>query len=269
MIPAKLKDYDYRQNLMTDPDNPILIQKAWRDRFSAKGHWDAGYGGQSYLGRPNSEDALTWNVFRSLQIAGEQGLQVISNTFRVSSVGTILFWGCDVENRGEEQQLLNILIRTVDGKHRGTMTEPDLVMITDQEVILVECKLNPPGRTSPWRSSSEGSAKRFGTYVELFPELAGLRDWREVYQMVRQYVYARSLGEHLGKRPKAIPLINKDFEAILAPYYSDLRNSLADEANVFGDFVTWQDIRKMAAASDLANKDLIVDTIEVALQHAG
>ena len=87
--------------------------------------------------------------------------------------------------------------------------------------------------------------------------------------MVRQYVYARSLGERLGKTPKAIPLINKDFEAILAPYYSDLRNSLVNEADVFGDFVTWQDIRRIATASDLANKDLIVDTIEAALQHAG
>jgi hypothetical protein len=266
MIPGRLKHYDYRQNLIADPDNPILIQKAWRDRFSAKSHWEAGYGGQAYLGQPNSEDALTWNVFRSLQIDGEQGLEVISKTWRVSSVGTILFWGCDVENRGEEQQLLNILIRTVDGKLGGRMTEPDLVLITDHEVILVECKLNPAGHSSPWRSSSEGSAKRFGTYVELFPELAGLPDWREVYQMVRQYVYARLLGEHLGKAPKATPLVNEEFETMLAPYYSDLTSSPANAANVFGDFVTWQDVAKTAAASDLVSKDLIVDTIEAALR---
>ena len=73
----ELKKYDYRENLVVDRDNSILIQKAWRDRFSNESHWNAGYGGQAYLSRPNSEDALTWNVFRSLQVAGEDGLRVI------------------------------------------------------------------------------------------------------------------------------------------------------------------------------------------------
>lgn len=268
MIPDELKAYDYRENLITDQDNSILIQKAWRDRFSGTSHWDAGYGGQAYLSRRNSEDALTWNVFRALQLAGEQGLVLMSKILQVSSVGTILFWGCDVEQRGEEQQLLNILIRTIDGKHRGTVTEPDLVIITDQEVAFVECKLNQPGRTSPWRTSSEGSANRFATYVELFPELAGLRDWREAYQMIRQYVYAKSLGKQLGRKPQVTPLINGDHRAILSRYYVNLRDKLPDEAKVFQDFVTWQDIAKDVAASGLPHNNIIVLKMEEALAAA-
>lgn len=62
-----LMEYDFRNNLIIDKNNPILIQKAWRDRFSAESHWNAGYGGEAYLSRKNSEDALTWNIFRSLQ----------------------------------------------------------------------------------------------------------------------------------------------------------------------------------------------------------
>jgi len=37
MIPEKLKKY-FRENLMVDRDNPILIQKAWRDHLSRKMH---------------------------------------------------------------------------------------------------------------------------------------------------------------------------------------------------------------------------------------
>ncbi len=115
MIPENLRKYDYRGNLIADKNNPILIQKAWRDRFSSKSHWDAGCGIE-YISKPNSEDALTWNVFRTLQLSGKKGLKIVSNLFNISKVNTMLFWGCDVESYGEGQQLLNILIRTVDGK---------------------------------------------------------------------------------------------------------------------------------------------------------
>lgn len=265
MIPKELETYDFRKNLIADQDNPVLIQKAWRDHYSGERQLRAGH---AYLSRAYGEDALTWNVFRSLQLAGEHGLGVISNAFQVSDVSRILFWGCDVEHRGEEQQILNILIRTIDGTHRGTMTEPDLVIVTDQEVAFVECKLNHPGRRSPWRTTSKGSAKRFRTYVELFPELAHLGDWREVYQMVRQYVYAKSLAEHLEKTPKVTALINKDHEAILSPYYSNLREKLANDIQVFHDFVTWQDVAEAVAASQLSNKHVIVAKMDEALAAA-
>jgi len=269
MIPEELKAYDYRENLISDQDNPLLIQKARRDRFSSKSHWKAGYGGQAYLSRPNSEDALTWNVFRTLQLAGEDGSGTISDIFQLSEVNRILFWGCDVEHRGEEQQLLNVLIRIIDGRHRGTMTEPDLVIVTEEEVVFVECKLNQRGKTSPWKARGSGAEKRMITYVQEFPELQTVGDWRNVYQLIRQYVFARSLGNHLRKKPLVVPLINGDHEAILSAYYSTLKESPLDGGHVLRDFVTWQDIVNIISQSDLPNRRLIVGKIEEALERAG
>jgi len=217
MIPRELRKYDYRSNLIIDQNNPILIQKAWRDRYSSNSHWREGYGGIAYLGRKNSEDALTWNVFRFLQKT-EMGSRLISDIFKVSRVQTLLFWSMDPENCGEEQQLVNILIRTIDGKHRGTMTEPDLILFTDKEVCFIECKLNQNGRTSPWRTTSEGSAKRMNTYQEVLSELEQFDDWKNVYQMIRQYVYSKSLGKILGKTPRVYPLINEKHIEILQPH---------------------------------------------------
>ena len=48
---------DFRTNLIVDVNNPVLILKAWRDHDTQ---------GRAYLGAPHGEDALTWNVFRSL-----------------------------------------------------------------------------------------------------------------------------------------------------------------------------------------------------------
>lgn len=269
MIPEELKIYDYRENLISDKDNPILIQKGWRDRFSSKSHWNAGYGGRAYLSRLNSEDALTWNVFRTLQLAAEDGLETISDIFQLSRLKRILFWGCDVENRGEEQQLLNILIRIIDGKHRGTMTEPDLVIVTEEEVVFVECKLNQRGNRSPWKAQGSGSEKRLKTYVQEFPELQTVGDWKNVYQLIRQYVYTRSLSKHLKKKPLVVPLVNGDHEGILSAYYWNLKESPLSKENVFRDFVTWQDIVKIVSQSDLSNGHLIVGKIEEALERAG
>jgi len=268
MIPENLKKYDYRENLIVDKDNPILIQKAWRERFSGESHWRAGYGGQAYLSKPNSEDALTWNVFRTLQLSGERGLRVISDVFKISEVDKMLFWGCDVEHHGEEQQLLNILIRTIDGRHKGTMTEPDLVIITGREVVFVECKLNQRGKTSPWKSKGKGAEKRMKTYAEEFPEIKSVQDWEVVYQLIRQYVFAKSLSEYLKRKPVVIPLINEKHREILSDYYLKVKHSPLNKKEVFRDFVTWQDLLRILSTSDLPNKSIISAKIKEALKCA-
>jgi len=276
-IPKELESYDYRKNLIVDQNNPILIQKAWRDRFSGESHWRKGKGGKAYLSRDNSEDALTWNVFRSLEKSGKEGLSLISNIFRISQVDKILFWGCDVKHKGEEQQLLNILIRIIDGQLRGTMTEPNLVLITDKEVVFVECKLNQNVNTSPWKAQREGAEKRWRTYVgkadeiknyvdnNIFPELEEINNWRDVYQLIRQYVYASSMSKYLGKKAIVIPLINGKHKEILSKYYSILKDSEINKDGIFRDFVTWQDILESLSGSNLLNKERIIKKIDEAL----
>jgi len=256
MIPPELSKYDFRSNLIVDQNNQILIQKACRDRFSDQSHWREGYGGIAYLGRINGEDALTWNVFRFLQ-QSRKGLSILSDVFEVSEIQNILLWGMDSEANGDEQQLVNILIRTIDGKHRGTMTEPDLIIITDKEVCFIECKLNQNGNTSPWKTSNpKSSEKRMNTYREIFPELVHFDDWINVYQMIRQYVYSKSLGKILGKKPRVYPLINEKHKKVLQPYYDSLLNW--DNSKIFRDFLTWQSIRNVIKISCIDEKQILL-----------
>lgn len=235
------KRLDYRKNLIVDVDNPILIQKAWRDRFSRQSHWKAGYGGEAYLSRKYGEDALTWNVFRSLQKMGKNGINAIKDIFSISEVCHILFWGCDVEHSSEVQQLLNCSIRGIDGRHGGTMTESDLVIITEKEVVFVECKLNRNGRQSPWKAQGSGAEKRFNTYIEEldFRELRQIDKWQEVYQLLRQYIYSKTLANELKKKPLVIPLINKNHLDGWSDFYQPLREF---NPEIFRPFVTWQEI---------------------------
>ena len=163
----------------------------------------------------------------------------------------------DSEANGDEQQLVNILIRTIDGKHRGTVTEPDLIIISDKEVCFIECKLNQNGKTSPWKTNNpKSSEKRMNTYRELFPELDHLDDWINVYQMIRQFVYAKSLGEILRKNPRVYPLINEKHIQVLQPYYDSLLNW--DDSNIFRDFITWQSIKNAINISSIDEKQILL-----------
>jgi hypothetical protein len=265
MIPDSLKSYDYRTNLICDPNNPVLIQKAWRDRFSDASHWRAGYGGTAYLSRPNGEDALTWNVFRTLQCAGEGGLAAIAEFFGLSSVSHLLFWGADVHTNSELQQLVSILIRTVDGRLGGTMTEADLVIVAEREVVFCECKLNNNGGSSPWMAKGDGAEKRMGVYKEHLPEIGDVPDWRSTYQLVRQYVYARKLALALDKEQLVIPLINQVHCENLQRFYSPLQSVLG---SVFRPLATWQGMKSFLGASSLPVAVEIVRKLDEALAAA-
>jgi hypothetical protein len=236
-----LERLDYRKNLIIDINNPILVQKAWRDRFSSEGHWKSGYGGVAYLSKEKSEDALTWNVFRSLQLSeGKSISSIYKHIFNINAIETILFWGCDLSNHNDYQIKLNSLIRFVDGRFRGTMTEPDLVLITKQEVVFIECKLNNNGQQSPWKAQSEGSRKRFEHYTsEYFPELSEIKDWENIYQLIRNYVYARLLAKVLNKKPLLVPIINEKHKTILSKYYQPMMDF---DPIICQNLICWQEI---------------------------
>lgn len=57
---------DYRERISIDGDSPILAFKANRDRYTNLPNQKY-YAGLPHLGSLQSEDALTWNVLRSLQ----------------------------------------------------------------------------------------------------------------------------------------------------------------------------------------------------------
>lgn len=73
---------DYRERIIVDPDSPILAFKANRDQYTNLPQ-QREYAGLPYLGSQASEDALTWNVFRSLQEA--DGLDLLTDKLHIGS----------------------------------------------------------------------------------------------------------------------------------------------------------------------------------------
>ena len=146
------------------------------------------------------------------------------------------------------------------------MTEPDLVIVSEKEVVFIECKLNANGNQSPWKAQSKGSEKRFSTYINDsgFRELSKINNWKPIYQLVRQYVYAKSMAHILGLKPLVIPLINREYKERWQRFYQPL---LEFNPNVFRPFKTWQEIRDIVSGSNIEGHDNIIIKIDNAVNN--
>jgi len=150
---------DYRTRILIDGDSPILAAKALRDRYTKRhGRW-AGY---PHLGSRRSEDALTWNLFRSLQVHDSLSLaEDVLLKRRSAEKPGLLLWSLAPDPRDTElQYLVGSCIRRHDGILAGQVTEPDVIMVGDEYVAVVECKLGKPGERPGhlWGAEATGRA---------------------------------------------------------------------------------------------------------------
>src|SRR5208283_5682738 len=80
---------DFRSRIIIDANHPILAFKANRDRYTNLPNQKR-YAGLPYLGSSESEDALTWNVFRSLQESGD--LNLVAGLLAIGDPRGLLLW---------------------------------------------------------------------------------------------------------------------------------------------------------------------------------
>ena len=147
-----------------DPDSPILVCKANKDRYIRR---QPQYAGLPHLGSRASEDALTWNVFRSLQRA--QRLNIICNESGIGEPLSVLIWTLAPETdsvSSDLQYIVGTLIRRFDGIFPSQITEPDVIVMGTTGIAVIECKLSE--RDKPlyhlWEGSLNSVRKRLPIY---------------------------------------------------------------------------------------------------------
>jgi len=206
---------DYRQMITVDPDSPILAFKASRDRYTDLPR-QKHYAGRPYLGSKHSEDALTWNVFRTLQQA--RRLDIIGDTLEIGQPRGMLLWTLAPEMDDEDAELqyaTGSIIRSFDGKFRGQITEPDVILLGTAGIAVIECKLSEPNKAPShlWEGRIESVGKRLPVYKGELPNLINRKAKNEdialVYQLVRMAFYAMKLGEHFHLEPVLVSLANE------------------------------------------------------------
>jgi len=206
---------DYRSRIIIDADNPILAFKASRDRYTNLPN-QLKYAGLPYLGSSESEDALTWNVFRSFHKTG--GLNLVSDFFGIGEAQGLLLWTLapEADNVSSDLQYkAGELIRRFDGIFRGQTTEPDVILLGNKGIAVIECKLSEPDKAPShlWEGELNSVKKRLPIYREKNPNLlkddVGEADIAQVYQLVRMAFYAVELGSEFGLQSVVVSLANR------------------------------------------------------------
>lgn len=206
---------DYRTRIIVDPDNPILAFKANRDRYTNLPNQKE-YAGLPYLGSSASEDAVTWNFFRSLQKAGK--LNLVSDFLGVGEAQGLLLWTLAPEPNSVSADLqykTGETIRSFDGMLKGQMTEPDVIILGTKGIAVIECKLSEPDKAPShlWEGELESVKKRLPGYrgknPKLLKEGVGEADVAQVYQLVRMAFYAVELGNRYRRQFTVVSLANR------------------------------------------------------------
>jgi hypothetical protein len=253
---------DYRCNIIVDPDHPILVWKANRDKFSPKLFCsevrESFPEGLARIGSQHSEDALSWNVFRSLQLAGKLAL-VGDFAAPGADFDTVYFWNRDAHQRSEQidpeiQELLNEMEPW--GKNGAQpQTEPDVILRGERHIIMIESKLGKPGEAKGrWCRSRPGMRPEYRPFLERVEEERGEplfspsfdyeKDGNRFHQLFRNYLLGAALSLKWKTKFALLAIVNSlnsnlDRRSHQEEFES-FRSLLVHPSNAF--LITWQQI---------------------------
>jgi hypothetical protein len=203
--------HDWRDNLVVDADAPPVVWKAGRYVFGA----NTGVPGQPKLASENSEDALSWNLFRTLEKAGR--LDAVTRALGLEDDFQVIYW-YRPWNAADPLPEISAALNRVEpwGKIRGRFqTETDIILKGQRYLVMVESKLGKPGaRIRPWERTSRTPVPV--TYeAPLRALLADMHDWpetmRRFYQLLRHLVLANELcrPDAWGLEPHLLAIVNE------------------------------------------------------------
>ncbi|MFG6497009.1 hypothetical protein P8610_16735 [Fictibacillus sp. UD] len=133
---------DYTSNLLSkDPNDIQLLQKIFKKKR------------ENRLARSNSEDAVTWNMFRYLETHNLLESYLRSIGVENPRHPKIHYWCYDEESQNTYSLLLKA--RSTFGEKVSRGSEPDLLIETENAIILVECKTGSGNNTTPYSAEVE------------------------------------------------------------------------------------------------------------------
>jgi hypothetical protein len=183
---------------------------------------------ESRFARDNSEDALTWNVFRYLEKSGRLAEFLTSVIEQPVANAVPAYWSYSSAANGVSPSLA--LARAEFGEAVARSTEPDLIIESDGTLIWIESKLGATNDTVPtnpqdtkgylsggerWFEKAftgdyQGVAITAGRYelmrLWLLGSWAAVREKRQFYlvNLVSERAHETAFASHIAQMPGAI-----------------------------------------------------------------
>lgn len=168
---------------------------------------------ESRMARDNSEDALTWNVFRYLESNGQIG-EFIDRmaSERLSQNPRVVYWSYCQSNRKPFPPLVSAA--STFGEHVDRRSEPDVILDDDNVLVFIECKLSAGNRTKPSDPSNpklylSGGDSWFGTIFRPELTLTKIAVEERLYELMRLWLIGSWIAAEAGKRFLLVNLVRE------------------------------------------------------------
>jgi hypothetical protein len=255
---------DYKENIIVEADHPILEWKACKKNERLRPNlflpWIASRfpEGFPYISSENSEDVLSWNIFRSLQLANK--ISLITDSLMIHTpIEKVYFWQHDVslwsqEIDNEIKDALDEIEPWGRNNEEKQQTETDVILRSGNHTIMVECKLGKPNtKVKAWSRSGDKSRPMRSEYLNYMAKVRVKpfndsfdfeNDGRRFYQLFRNYLLGNALSIMWNTQFSLLSIVNDLNSNLDGRSHEDefhyFRSKLSSPSNTF--LITWQQV---------------------------
>jgi len=213
---------------------------------------------ESRIARENSEDAVSFNVFRYLQNNNLLDL-FLSNISKVKVANSeLILWSYSEKEKGTFS-LLNAA-RTEFGEAINRGSEPDIIIQTDKVLFFIEAKVLAFNETKP--SAAENTKKYLTGGNNWFDKVfrnnySSIAIEQEKYELLRFWLLGSWMAQKIGLRFSLVSLVLGHRELEIEETFDKM--IVEDEEKQF-DRITWEDIYQFIITNKNDSKDFITIT---------
>jgi hypothetical protein len=213
---------------------------------------------ESRMARDNSEDAVSWNVFRFLEknILVEGFLDSMTNTSPKGS--DIIYWSY---NQGEDSDwsFLN-RARKEFGERISRGSEPDIIITTNNALYFIEAKLTAGNKTTP---SNPIYSKKYETGGDNWFSVVFESDYKTIaisekkYELMRFWLLGTWMAKQMGVDFYLINLVLSRREVDIESVFG---NHIKENQQRRFLRVTWESIYEyLVNSSPIRNKEELIN----------
>jgi hypothetical protein len=214
---------------------------------------------ESRMARDNSEDAVTWNVFRFLEknhIIEEFLSSLVSIPLKSSEV---IYWSYSQKENKDTCWSELKKAREEFGEKEKRGSEPDIIIKTDKALFFIEAKLTAGNETVP---SDKSDSKEYETGGNNWFSKVFKTNYEEVakkekkYELMRFWLLGTCIAKGLGLNFYLINLVRSERESCIEEIFRQYINE--NEQRHFRR-VTWESIYEyISNKSSSREKDTIL-----------
>lgn len=169
---------------------------------------------ESRIARDNSEDALTWNVFRYLEASRLIGGFIDSLAcVPISHDPRVVYWSYCQSSCKPFPSLLSAA--STFGEHVDRRSEPDVILDDDKVLVFVECKLSAGNKTMPSDPANSklymsGGSSWFETIFHPDATFTKIAVEEGLYELMRLWILGSWIAAQQNKRFLLVNVVRAD-----------------------------------------------------------